>query len=114
MIQRFEAYGNGIPHGLSGPTLHSPGIPYIEHMKTVVRAAIPVSPDTATRFASLSEEQKRVIRMRVAIEIGRLQKRKSRTESVAEFRAATASVGNQTRRKGLTLTKLKRTIDGGP
>ena len=73
--------------------------------------AIPVSPDTAASFAALSEEQKRIVRMRVAIEIGRLSKRKSRAESAAEFRAATAAIGNQARRKGLSLTKLKRMID---
>ena len=79
-------------------------------MKIITRPAIPVSPDTAARFAALSEEQKRIIRMRVAIEIGRLSKRKSRAESVAEFRSA-AAIGNQARRKGLTLSKLKRMID---
>ena len=80
-------------------------------MKIIERPGIPVSPDTATRFAALSEEQKRIVRMRVAIEIGRLSKRKSRAESAAEFRAATAAIGNQARRKGLSLTKLKRMID---
>ena len=79
-------------------------------MKTITRPAIPVSPDTAARFAGLSEEQKRIVRMRVAIEIGRLSKRKSRAESAAEFRSAAAAIGNQARRKGLTLTKLKRMI----
>lgn len=81
-------------------------------MKTITRPAIPVSPDTAARFAALTEEQKRVIRMRVAIEIGRLSKRKSRAESAAEFRVAIAAIGNQARRRGLSLTKLKRMIDG--
>ena len=80
-------------------------------MKTITRPGIPVSQDTAARFATLSEEQKRVVRMRVAIEIGRLSKRKSRAESAAEFQAATAAIGNRARRKGLTLTKLKRMID---
>lgn len=80
-------------------------------MKSIALPGIPVSPDTAARFAALSEEQKRVVRMRVAIEIGRLSKRKSRAESAAEFRAATAAIGNQARRKGLSLTKLKRMID---
>ena len=73
--------------------------------------AIPVSPDVATRFAALTEQQKRIIRMRVAIEIGRLSKPKSRAVSVAEFRAATDAIGNQARRKGLSLAKLKRMID---
>ncbi|MGH8674203.1 MAG: hypothetical protein ACREVG_07830 [Burkholderiales bacterium] len=80
-------------------------------MKTSTLPAIPVSPDIAARFAALTEEQKRIIRMRVAIEIGRLSKPKSRAESAAEFRAATVAVGNQARRKGLSLTKLKRMID---
>jgi len=80
-------------------------------MKTTTTPAIPVSPDTAARFAALNEEQKRVIRLRVAIEIGRLSKRKSRAESAAEFKAATAAIGNQARRKGLTLAKLKRMVD---
>jgi hypothetical protein len=82
-------------------------------MKMIERPVIPVSPDTAARFAELSEEQKRVVRMRVAIEIGRLSKRKSRAASSAEFRAATAAIGRQARRKGLSLTKLKRMIDEG-
>ena len=80
-------------------------------MKTITRPGIPVSPDTAARFATLTDEQKRVVRMRVAIEIGRLSKRKSRAESAAEFRSASAAIGNRARRKGLTLTKLKRMID---
>lgn len=80
-------------------------------MKTTARPSIPVSPDTAERFAALSEEQKRIVRMRVAIEIGRLSKRKSRAESATEFRAATAAISKQARRKGLSLTKLKRMID---
>lgn len=70
-------------------------------MKSSVLAAIPVSPDTAARFATLTEEQKRVVRMRVAIEIGRLSKRKSRAEAAAEFREAVAAIGNRARRKGL-------------
>ena len=82
-------------------------------MKIITRPAIPVSPDTAARFADLDEDQKRVIRMRVAIEVGRLSRRKSRAESAAEFRSAAAAIGNQARRKGLTLTKLKRMIDAG-
>ncbi len=80
-------------------------------MNTTTASAIPVSPDTAARFAALNEEQKRVIRLRVAIEIGRLSKRKSRAESAAEFKAATAAIGNQARRKGLTLAKPKRMVD---
>jgi len=81
-------------------------------MKTAVLPAIPVSRDTAARFAALSEVQKRIVRMRVAIEIGRLSKRKPRAESAAEYRAATAAIGGQARRKGLSLAKLKRMIDG--
>ena len=80
-------------------------------MKIIECPGIPVSPDTAARFAALSEEQKRVVRMRVAIEIGRLSKRKARPEAAAEFRAATAAIGNQARRRGLSLTKLKCMID---
>lgn len=83
----------------------------LKSMKTIELQSIPVSPDTAARFASLTEEQKRVIRMRVAIEIGRLSKPRSQAESAAEFRAATAAIGNRARRKGLTLKKLKRMID---
>ena len=82
-------------------------------MKTIALPSIPVSPDTAARFASLGEEQKRVIRMRVAIEIGRLSKSSSRAQSAAEFRAATAAIGIRARRGGLSLTKLKRMIDAG-
>ena len=85
--------------------------PYTDAMKTItLPPSIPVSPDIAARFAALSEEEKRIVRMRVAIEIGRLSKRNSRAESAAEFRAATAAIGNQARRKGLSLTKLKRMI----
>lgn len=80
-------------------------------MKTSTLRAIPVSPETAARFAALTEEQKRVIRMRVAIEIGRLSRPKSRAESAAEFRSALAVIGNQGRRKGLSLLKLKHMID---
>ena len=80
-------------------------------MKIATLPVIPVSPDTAERFAALSEEQKRIVRMRVAIEIGRLSKRKSRAESASEFRAATAAIGNRARRRGLSLAKLKRMID---
>ncbi len=80
-------------------------------MKTLAAPSIPVSPDTAARFATLDEKQKRVIRMRVAIEIGRLTKPKSRADSATEFRAAAATIGNRARRNGLSLTKLKRMID---
>lgn len=80
-------------------------------MKTAALPGIPVAPETAARFAALTKEQKRVIRMRMAIEIGRLAGRKSRAESAAEFRAALADIGNRARRKGLSLTKLKRMID---
>ena len=80
-------------------------------MKTAALRAIPVSPDTTAGFAALSEEQKRVVRMRVAIEIGRMSKPGSRADSAAEVRAATAAIGNQARRKGLSLAKLKRMID---
>lgn len=80
-------------------------------MKIIAAPSIPVSPDTAARFATLDEEQKRVIRMRVAIEIGRLTKPRSRVESATELRAATAAIGNRARRNGLSLTKLKRMID---
>ena len=80
-------------------------------MKTIALASIPVSPDTAARFATLDEEQKRVIRMRVAIEIGRLTKPKSRADSATEFRAVTAAIGDRARRNGLSLTTLKRMID---
>ena len=80
-------------------------------MKKIALPVIPVSRDTAARFAALTEEQKRVIRMRVAIEIGKLSAPKSRAASAAEFRAATAAIGNQARRKGLSLSKLKRMVD---
>ena len=80
-------------------------------MKTIADPVIPVSLDTAARFAALSEEQKRVIRMRVAIEIGRLSARKSRAASAAELRGAIAAIGDQPRRKGLSLKKLKRMVD---
>lgn len=80
-------------------------------MKTIALPVIPVSRDTAARFAALTEEQKRVIRMRVAIEVGRLSPRKSRDESAAELRAATAAIGNQARRKGLSLARLQRMVD---
>ncbi|MBI3919077.1 MAG: hypothetical protein HY322_18950 [Betaproteobacteria bacterium] len=80
-------------------------------MKTIALPAILVTQDTAARFAALSEEQKRIVRMRVAIEIGRLSNRKPRADSAAEFRAATAAIGNRARRKGLSLAKLKRMID---
>ena len=82
-------------------------------MKTASPRAIPVSPDVAARFDALTEKQKRVVRMRVAIEIGRLSKPASRAASTAEFRAATSAIGEQARRKGLTLSKLKRMIDAG-
>ena len=81
-------------------------------MKTASLRAIPVNPEVAARFDALSEEQKRVVRMRVAIEIGRLTKPAPGAASAAEFRAATAAIGRQARRKGLTLSKLKRMIDG--
>ena len=74
-------------------------------------AAIPVSPDVAARFAVLSTEQQRVVRMRVAVEIARLSKPASRAESAAEFRAASAAIGKRARRNGLTLAKLSRMID---
>ena len=80
-------------------------------MKTITRPAIPVSSDTAARFAALTEAQKRVIRMRVAIEIGRLSKRKTRAESAAAFRMATDAIGNRARHKGLSLAKIKRMVD---
>jgi hypothetical protein len=80
-------------------------------MKTMESSAIPVSRDTAARFGALSEEQKRIVRMRVAVEVGRLSKKRSRAESAAEFRAAAAAIGNRARRKGLSLTKIKRLVD---
>ena len=80
-------------------------------MKILEIPAIPVSRDTAARFGALTEEQKRIVRMRVAVEIGRLSKRRSRAESVREFRAAAASIGNRARRKGLSLAKVKRLVD---
>lgn len=80
-------------------------------MKIMELPAIPVSRETAARFGALSEEQKRVVRMRVAIEIGRLSKRRPRAESVKEFRAAAAAIGNRARRKGLSLAKVKRMVD---
>ena len=86
---------------------------YTCSMKTASPLEIPVSADVAARFDALSEEQKRVVRMRVAIEIGRLSKPASRATSTDEFRAATAAIGRQARRKGLTLSKLKRMIDAG-
>ena len=49
--------------------------------------------------------------MHVAVEIGRLSKRKSRAEAAAEFRQALAAIGNRARRKGLSLAKLKRVVD---
>ena len=101
---------DAIDRSLQTP-LHFRENPYTDSMKTIALPVIPVSRDTAARFAALSEEQKRVIRMRVAIEIGRLSKHKSRAESAAEFRAATAAIGNRARRKGLSLTKLKRMVD---
>jgi len=80
-------------------------------MDSDASTAIPVSPDVAARFATLTTEQKRIVRMRVAVEIGRLSKQESRAQSVAEFRAATTAIGNRARRKGLTLTKLARMLD---
>lgn len=84
---------------------------YSFSMGTAASTAIPVSPDVAARFAALTTEHKRIVRMRVAIEIGRLSKPKSRAQSVAEFRTATTAIGNRARRNGLTLTKLARMID---
>ena len=80
-------------------------------MKTASPIAIPVSAEVAARFEALSNERKRVVRMRVAIEIGRLSKRISRASAAGEFRAAAVAIGRQARRNGLTLTKLKRMID---
>ena len=80
-------------------------------MKTASPPAIPVSPDVAARFDALPEEQKRVVRIRVAIEIARLSRGGSRGAAGAEFRQAAAAIGKQARRKGLTLSKLKRMID---
>ena len=80
-------------------------------MTAATSATIPVSQDAADRFADLTGEQKRIIRMRVAIEIGRLSKPKSRARSAAEFRAASNAIGGQARRKGLNLAKLARMID---
>ena len=74
-------------------------------------AAIPVSPDVAARFAVLSTEQQRVVRMRVAVEIARLSKPASRAKAAAEYRAAVAVIGRRARRSGLTLAKLSRMID---
>lgn len=82
-------------------------------MKTSAPASIPVGRQTATRFAALTEEQKRVVRMRVAIEIGRLTRRGSRAQAAAEFRKAVATIGDQARRRGLTLRKIERMVDGG-
>ena len=73
--------------------------------------AIPVSAETAARFATLTQEEKRVVRMRVAIEVARLSKRRARSESETEFRAALAAIADQGRRKGLSLKKLNRMID---
>jgi len=84
---------------------------YSFSMDSDASTAIPVSPDVAARFATLTTEQKRIVRMRVAVEIGRLSKQESRAQSVAEFRAATTAIGNRARRKGLTLTKLARMLD---
>jgi hypothetical protein len=80
-------------------------------VKTASSPAIPVSPDVAARFDALPEEQKRIVRMRVAIEVGRLSKVASRTSKGADFRAATAAIGKRARRSGLTLTKVKRLVD---
>ncbi len=78
-------------------------------MKAAFPQAIPVSADVAARFDALTVHQKRVVRMRVAIEIARL----SKPESGTAFREATAAIGRRARRKGLTLSKLKRMIDAG-
>ena len=83
---------------------------YTRRMKTIERSVIPVSRDTAARFAALTEEQKRVVRMRVAIEVARLAQR-SRAGAAAEFRASASAIGNRARRKGLSLAKLKRVVD---
>ena len=80
-------------------------------MKPIAPSVIPVSAETAVRFAALGEEEKRIVRMRVAIEIGRVSKRKSRAESAAEFRAAGEAIGDRARRKGLTLVKIERFVD---
>ena len=80
-------------------------------MNTATVSAIPVSPDIAARFAVLTGEEQRVVRMRVAIEIARLSKPASRAKSAAEFRAASAAIGKRARRNGLTLAKLSRMID---
>ena len=85
--------------------------PYTGTMKNAMLPAIPVSAETAARFAALTQEQKRVVRMRVAIEVARLSKRRARRESATEFRAALATIGDQGRRRGLSLKKLKRMID---
>lgn len=80
-------------------------------MKNETLPVIPVSAETAARFAALTQEQKRVVRMRVAIEVARLSKRIARSEPATEFRAALATIGDQGRRRGLSLKKLKRMID---
>ena len=97
---------------LADPVLRFKVHAYTCEMKTALPLAIPLSADVAARFDTLSDEQKRVVRMRVAIEIERLSKPASRARSTDEFRAATAAIGRQARRKGLTLSKLKRMIDG--
>ena len=84
---------------------------YLSIMNSPAIAAIPVSPEVAARFAVLTVEQKRAIRLRVAIEIGRLSRPKSRATSAAEFRGASAAIGDQARGKGLTLTRLARMVD---
>lgn len=87
--------------------------PYTGIMKNEMLPVIAVSAETAARFAALTREQKRVVRMRVAIEVARLSKRRARSESATEFRAALAVIGDQGRRKGLSLRKVKRLIDEG-
>lgn len=58
----------------------------------------------------MTEEEKRVVRMRLAIEIGRMSKRKSRAESAEASGRATAAIGNQPRRGGVALSKSKYMI----
>jgi hypothetical protein len=80
-------------------------------MKAIASPVIPVSAETAARYAALGEEQKRIVRMRVAIEIGRLSKQKASADSAAAFRLAAAAIGDRARRKGLSLAKIERMVD---
>jgi hypothetical protein len=80
-------------------------------MKAIAASVIPVSAETAARFAALGEEQKRIVRMRVAIEIGRLSKQKSSADSAAALRFSAAAIGDRARRKGLSLAKIERMVD---